>query len=157
MLDKHRSMCTNWKQVNSDGFGDSNNVVTHAHIAFDGYLYAEATNCVTGGQIWRSSDGVNWTQVGNCGFGDYNVITQPTAVFNGYLYAETMNRVTGGEIWRYDGTNWEQANSDGFNNSDTFSSFINTDFRGELYAGCTNYSTGGQIWKSSDDVNWEQV
>jgi len=77
-----------WTQVNTDGFGDSNNTDVQPQVVFDGYLYAGTATYVTGGgEIWRSSDGTTWVQVNTDGFGDYNNSSAyPWIVFNGYLY-----------------------------------------------------------------------
>jgi len=89
------------EQVNIDGFGDSNNIATFPSAVFKGSLYVGTLNWVTGGEVWRTSDGTNWTQVNIDGFGDpNNTETYPAASFDGNLYVGTINEVTGGEIWR---------------------------------------------------------
>ena len=99
-----------WTQVNSDGFGDSNNEGIDLWVVFNGYLYAGTSYNATGGEIWRSSDGTTWTQVNTDGFGDSNNYwIYPSVVFNGCLYAGTGNYATGGEIWRLEGSDGDSV------------------------------------------------
>ena len=99
-----------WTQVNSDGFGDSNNEGIDLWVVFNGYLYAGTSYNATGGEIWRSSDGTTWTQVNSDGFGDSNNYwIYPSVVFNGCLYAGTGNYATGGEIWRLEGSDGDSV------------------------------------------------
>ena len=148
-----------WTQVNSDGFGDSNNEGIDLWVVFNGYLYAGTSYNATGGEIWRSSDGTTWTQVNSDGFGDSNNYwIYPSVVFNGYLYAGIGNDATGGEIWRSsDGTTWTQVNSDGFGDSNNWLVLPLVVFNGYLYAGTCGGATGGEIWRSSDGTTWTQV
>ena len=62
---------TNWSQVFTNGFGDSNNkaIWTFALVPYNGYLYAGTQNYSTG-EVWRSEDGAAWDQVNTNGFGD---------------------------------------------------------------------------------------
>jgi hypothetical protein len=46
---------TDWEQVNTDGFGDSNNYDpfwNDASIVYDGSLYVGTCNAANGGEIW---------------------------------------------------------------------------------------------------------
>jgi hypothetical protein len=71
----------------------------------------------TGGQVWESGDGVNFTRnqgVGN-GFGTSTLAIASMADFNGHLYAATTNKVTGGQLWRTsDGSKWSAVTADAF-------------------------------------------
>ncbi len=73
-------------------------------------------NGTTGGEIWRTSDGINWSQVNTDGFGSGDNTSAVTVeVFDGKLYAGTWNSATGGQIWRSpNGATWEQVMQDGF-------------------------------------------
>jgi len=93
---------TTWTQVNSEGFGDSNNVGVMSLTRFGDELYAGTSKYpAAGAEVWRSSDGASWNQVNEDGFADPNNshITS-LAVFDGYLYAGTFNGSTGAEVWR---------------------------------------------------------
>ena len=67
-------------------------------------------------QIWRSTNGSDWTTVTADGFGDpNNISTGGFAQFGGFLYLGTRNEVTGAQLWRTrDGMHWEMVIGDGF-------------------------------------------
>lgn len=69
----------------------------------DGALYAAANNPVTGVQLWRSTDGINWTQVNADGFGDAGIgvslWSNGTTVFHGNLLIGSSGPF-GGVIWQ---------------------------------------------------------
>ena len=65
------------------------------------YLYAVTSNHVTGFEIWRTSDGVDWSVEIAGGFGDVdNKSGRGLFVFNGYIYVGVENRASGGKIYR---------------------------------------------------------
>jgi hypothetical protein len=113
----------------------------------------------TGAQVWRSSNGADWTLVADNGFGDTNNFqTGSSVVYRGQLYVTTRNDVTGGQLWRSsDGVTWEQVVGDGFGdvNNIKIESIIRYD--GMLYAATANPITGIEVWRSTDGVNWTQV
>jgi len=143
-----------WTQVNDDGFGegaDNGGVISFA--VFNGALYASTTNCNTGGQVWRTSNGAIWTKVVNAGFGDINNCSiGALTVFEGNLYATTYNHPwndsqTGIEVWRTeDSTTWTQINPDGFGDNNTKAGFAVAVFDNHLYFGTWNRASGGKIW-----------
>jgi hypothetical protein len=64
------------------------------------HLYACTDNYATGTEVWRSPDGVNWSQLITGGLGDSNSGSVGAgAVFGGRLFLGTRNRANGGEIW----------------------------------------------------------
>lgn len=71
-------------------------------------LYLIATNHETGLEVWRTSDGELWEQVGFEGFGDSNNQTSywdnGVTTFNNKLFVGITNFADGGEIWRYEKT-----------------------------------------------------
>ena len=76
------------------GFGDANNKSPSSRTpsVFGSYLYVGTTNTVTGGELWRTSDGIAWAQTNTNGFGDANNKSIPAmAVFSGKLYCGTMD------------------------------------------------------------------
>lgn len=94
---------SDWTQVVSDGFGDTNNY-RMSLIVFNNALYAITTNSITGMEVWRSTNGTTWTQVNPDGFGNSNN-TRPyfnnnLAVFNNMLYIGTFNDANGGQVWQ---------------------------------------------------------
>jgi len=92
-----------WTQVNTDGFGDVNNIISHSMAVYDGNLYTGTENWITGTEIWRYKN-TTWTQVNADGFGDVNNVgTDSMAVYYGDLYAGIRNWTTGIEVWKYNG------------------------------------------------------
>jgi hypothetical protein len=156
-----------WTQCNVDGFGDGKNTGLWAVTVFDGHLYAAPTQGVawnqgthTGVEVWRTHDGVTWTQVNADGFGDRdNYGAKEVVPFDGSLYVSTLNRSTGTQIWRCatcDGTNWTRVVGDGFGDRDNTGARVSV-FEGRLYAGTDNRATGVQVWRTSDGTSWSQV
>jgi len=101
----------NWEAVMLGGFGDWRSWKVDGITTFKGQLYAWTwtTNWVIwgndgGAQVWRSPDGLTWTQVNDDGFGDlYNWVVHlnvGVAEYKGGLYFGTLNDATGGQIWR---------------------------------------------------------
>ena len=150
---------TTWDQVNTDGFGDADNIVAWTMAVFTDTLYVGTLNQANGAEIWRSTDGTTWEQANTDGFGDANNERALfMAVFDGHLYVGTKNSATGSEIWRTaDGTSWTQANSDGFGSAANDGAYALAPFGGYLYAGTRNRSTGGQLWRTADGTAWESV
>jgi hypothetical protein len=71
---------------------------------FEDQLYFFVGNMVTGVEVWRTSNGTDWRQVGFAGFGDSNNYAtywdNATTVFDESLYVGTSNLANGGEVWR---------------------------------------------------------
>jgi len=65
------------------------------------YLYAGTTNPSTGGEAWRSADGVTWDQFGSDGFGSASY-TEVAALesFQGFIYFCMEDQAAGGAIFR---------------------------------------------------------
>jgi len=184
-----------WLQVNSDGFGDSQNGQIPSLAVFEGYLYAGTQNythhpesseiwrtsngitwekvdyrlasgCgalivyqdylyagswgdVNGGNIWRSQNGTDWTDVITDGFSDINNGIARFAVYSDTLYASTWNSVSGSQIWRtIDGTDWDQFVSSIGNDPDNGGAISSAEFNDYLYWGVGNWTDGGEIWRT---------
>ena len=158
-----------WDKVNTNGFGDSANIVIHSLEVFDSYLYA-STEHSSGGEIWRSSDGTAWSEVvgsgapfgpGN-GFGDSgNTQILVMLSFEGNLYAGTYNGA-GAELWRSaDGASWAQVSTNGFGDTNNDYILCLGANAGYIYAGTrkgvtTGPDAGGELWGSGNGTNWEQ-
>jgi hypothetical protein len=71
----------------------------------DGYLYLIVRNDVTGLDVWRTPDGMDWTQVAFGGFDDNNnrwsYWDNAITTFKDKLYIATNNFETGGEVWTF--------------------------------------------------------
>jgi len=101
----------NWEPVMLGGFGNWRLWKVDGLTTFQGQLYAWTwtTNWVVwanegGVEVWRSPDGLTWTQVNQGGFGDpYNWVVHldvGVTQYKGALYFGTLNDATGGQIWR---------------------------------------------------------
>jgi 6-phosphogluconolactonase (cycloisomerase 2 family) len=150
---------TDWTQVNTNGFGDFDNLRAGGMAVFKGYLYVGTLNPTTGCQIWRTqaSGGppfTDWTQVNTSGFGSAaNTNAHHWAVFNNYLYVGTANADTGTQIWRTGGTGsppvtWAQVNTGGFGDLHNTDSSAMAVYNSYLYAGTFNPTAGTQIWRT---------
>jgi murein DD-endopeptidase MepM/ murein hydrolase activator NlpD len=143
--------CSSWTQVNSDGFGDSNNVAAWLE-PFLGRLYVLVQNPVDGTQVWRCSacDGSgesDWEHLDFAGSDDSGNITGAMMLeYDGDFYLTTGNEATGTEVWRTsDGLSWSQVNVDSFgfpDNIDVWSGFV---YKDHLYLGTVNPAYGGQV------------
>ena len=162
---------SDWQQVNSDGFGDQQNIEVSALEAFDGFLYAGTHNpadplqTVDGAQIFRSSGGVIWTAVTDPGFGNSHDTAPPAildlTVFNGYLYAST-GRGNAAQIWRSpNGVNWMRVVNAGFGDPNNMNFTTMAEYNGQIYIGATKQDSEAQIWRSSigdgNLANWTKV
>ncbi len=90
-----------WNQVNTDGFGNSNNVNAYPSVVFNNRLYAGTSNETNGGELWEY-DGEIWIQTAANGFDDVNNQSiWNMAEYGGNLYTGTFNDDTGAEVWGY--------------------------------------------------------
>ena len=175
-----------FRQVVSAGLGDPNNTGISGvdpqdpGPIFQGKLYAGVTNPSTGGEIWRTADGLEWERVADEGLGkSANIDFTPGLVYHDQLYVVSattggLDKLKGFDIFRTsDGTTWEKVVSDGFNVGPerNIVGWL-TEFKGELYlAGQTMDPRiliptqpserippkGFQLYRSSDGANWTQV
>ena len=163
----------NWSPIITNGFGKPSNVGIDHLTEFNGRLYAGTWNQIDtstppntmGGEIWRSSDGLNWDAVVTQGFGDpTNGEVFRFAVFNDTLYASTWSYTDehGFEIWRSSTGNsedWTRVISNGFGDANNVAAPSFEVFNNFLYAGTYNMNTGGEVWRSNtgDSGSWSQV
>jgi len=63
---------TNWTQVNTNGFGTTNNQAVSSMAVLGKKLYLGTLNPLDGCQLWRYDGGNDWTQVNTSGFGTAN-------------------------------------------------------------------------------------
>jgi len=85
----------NWRDVSSDGFGDSCNVSIYEILGFNGFLYVTTMNPTSGFQLWKSDvEGkvpYRWKKIINAGAyrGFLNEFGISLCEFNGNLYVGT--------------------------------------------------------------------
>jgi sugar lactone lactonase YvrE len=147
-----------WSRVVANGFGDSKNEAIISMAVFNGQLYAGVINSVTGGQIWRSADGVTWSPANAAGFGfSSNWVVSALAAFDGYLYASTRD---GGQVWRCqacDGSDWQRMVNAGFGNPASNRASALEEAGGALFFVIGNYATGLEVWRTANGIDWEQI
>lgn len=146
---------TDWTQVNTDGFSDLSNEDAPFFGKHDGYLYVSTSKTFGGGEVWRTSNGTSWSQVGGDGLGN-NANTSITSfsTFNNSLFAGSLN-LSGGNLFRSaNGSSWSNISTDGFGNSnnDAVNPLIN--IGNYLYVGTENNSQGTGIYRTSNDSSF---
>lgn len=136
-----------WGQVNTDGFGDTNNINSWVAIDFDGYYYVGTVQggswsndptTATGTEVWRCSTctGSDWAQVNVDGFGDTKNIAWSIASLGNSLYFSAYNVNYGSQIWQCsacDGSDWVRANLNGFGSASNWGADL-VAYNGKLYA-----------------------
>jgi hypothetical protein len=158
-----------WDQVTSPGFDSAygaNNPIVFDMSVFKSQLYAGTGNwesTSSAGQIWRSENGTDWSQVAADGLGNPNNAGFTTFTsFNGMLYAAALNRIDGTELWRSSTGNngsWQRVVSQGLGGGSAYWIITSlTTFKGQLYATVeATLGTGAQVWRSSNGTAWTLV
>ena len=116
------------------------------------------------GQLWESSDGVNFTRNTNVGYGfgvPSQIVIACLQVFNDTLYATTTNKILGGQMYRTgNGINWQTITNNAFTKADTVEELHNMDTAfGYIWVTAytdTSISNGCPVWRSSDGLNFIQ-
>ena len=145
-----------WLQANLNGFGDLANDSVWSLNTFNGQIYAGTEN-VNGAQIWRSTDGKNWSQF-TPPWTSANDTVMDMGTFGSYLYAGTDN-AAGGEIWRTDGSSWSQVVGGGFGDSNNYAIDSFVVFSNVLFAATSANNGIFQIYSSTtgDLSSWTAV
>ncbi len=100
---------TAFTKVFGAGLGNPDNQRPYGLFTMNSNLYVMFRNDVTGAEIYRTSNGANWTNLTNygSGWGDQlnagcSYFNKGIVVFNGSLYCGTMgNDGKGSQVWRY--------------------------------------------------------
>ena len=154
-----------WESITSSGFGDKNNGDIYGLANFNGRIYCGTYNGVfqghgmslpsSGGQIWRSENGIDWELVVKGGLGNINNQDMWSFMeFHDHLYVGTWNPDSGGQIWRsIDGKTFSQAFTTDSPDQSYIRSFAVND--NKIYA-----STGKSslvIYESTDGLYWRDI
>ncbi len=149
-----------WNRAVENGLSNPRNSAVRTFEVFSDTLFAGISNYDEGGEIWRSTDGLTWTQVLTGGFGSAERISVAAlASFENHLYASTTGG-TGAQVWRCqacDGSDWEKVVADGFGNRDNSQASALEVFDNHLYFVVGNLTSGLEVWRTGDGVNWEQL
>jgi hypothetical protein len=170
---------SDWQLVVGEGRGipagfDKDGWAVTATQAWNGAVYlGVSAHPSYGCQIWRTADGVTFTQVAPDGFGNSDNTEVPAmAVFGAHLYAGTSNHDyaggdSGARLWRTpDGVTWELVSSPGFGDRYTAHLRSLAVFDGALYVGLGKrnaapplYEYSVEIWRSptGQSGTWELV
>jgi hypothetical protein len=152
-----------WMQANENGFGNPDNLNIHSLEAFNGQIYATTQNVADHGQLWRTSEGLTWTQVISSGFWgvptDTLVAPLDMIEFQDQLYLGITD-IGPGQVWRSpDGEVWTQVEGAGFENPNNLGINTFAVFKDWLYAATVNTAEGIEIWRSSSGEagEWSRI
>ena len=159
---------SSWEPVSEPGFGSAYTITNAAlidMIEFKGQLYVSTGwRFVAGqsapGQIWRSPNGTDWTQVEDAGFDDPdNLAIAAFGVFSNTLYVTTHSN-NGVEIWRSgtgDSGDWARVVAHGNGNANNSLGTSLMEFKGFFYAAVNNETDGAEIWRTDNGATWTPV
>lgn len=153
----HTTDGTTWAEDDVSEITAAGNTNMYYLYSYNGILYC-GTYRPAGAQIWKSTDGENWTSLVTDGFGDAeNDAALPLFRFKDNFYSLTWNGTTGVEAWQSaDATTWSRANSDGFGATGTdFPSPFPAAANGTLYVGLRNTAQGAALYRSTSGTTWE--
>jgi hypothetical protein len=91
-----------WEEVGQAVGANPNNTrtIVDGATVYNGALYLATMNAIDGAEVWRTTNGVTWTQQNASGFGYTETFAAQLVTFNGYLYAWTSNYTTGQRVYR---------------------------------------------------------
>jgi hypothetical protein len=131
------------------------------------YYYDPSTDSYKslGAQVWRTSDGTQWENVVEGGFGnpDYTGVTS-FAVFDDQLYAAIDAFIGGFQVWRSpsgDPGSWTMVAEDSLDYPFAHAGFL-TSFKEKLVLVGTMWAEGYgtvavRIWTTGDGVTWTPI
>jgi hypothetical protein len=89
---------SNWEDISKPGFGRSN-IMTMTSISSGKNLYFGTSN-IFGAELWKTQDGIIWSQVAKRGFGQIlNISIWGSHVFKERLIIGIQNLIKGYQIW----------------------------------------------------------
>jgi hypothetical protein len=116
-------------------------------------IYASTRNWDNGAEVWKSSDGLVWTQVTGGGFGDGGASgwADSLTAYGGRLVVVVRNYNDGVKVLStYDGLVWKQLNPDGWgdnNNPHTGDGDASVViYNNQLMIATGNVASGAEIW-----------
>lgn len=153
-LQIHEYDGSSWSAVVLNGFGsNTDNKSATCMVVHDGALFVGTENSSTGGEIWRTTNGVNWTRYLFGGFGQTMIGALASA--GGALYAG-IHRDTGMEVYAVGESFSFQVNTDGFGSS-TNKLGPMVEHAGVLVVGAANFSAGAKVWRQDSFMNWSVI
>jgi len=179
-----------FREVVKGGLGDKGNTgiemmrfndgaESRVEPVLDGTLYVGTSNPTSGGEVWRTNDGLTWERVADNGLGRRtNIGLAPEVTFDGQVYVAGTGfkglDSLGVDVFRSaDGTSWEKVVSNGFNaglHRNTFA-FLAV-FKNALYLVTSSQDPrvltpphpserfalhGFELRRSTDGVSWKRI
>ena len=151
-----------WSQIGEDGFGDVNSF-NAIPVEYNGYLYFRSQTFGDSVPLWRTNDGITWTELDPTFNEDGNNSNiSDLKEYDDNFFAVISNNDTGVELWQTDdGEDWFQAGGDGIGNGNNTSGWIFKDdrdgFDERYYMVTTNIVNGGQIYYSDGGWTWHEA
>lgn len=153
-LQIHEFNGTTWTVRVNGGFdGISANTTAMCMTVQDGALFVGTENSATGGEIWRSENGITWTRYLSGGWGQTS-IGGITSV-GGALYA-TVAGDNGVEVYTIGDLFSFQVNVDGFGSAANVAATALVEHAGVLVVGTQNFS-GAQVWRQEGPMSWSAI
>jgi hypothetical protein len=150
---------TNWTRINSNGFGDTNNLKACDMEVFNDLLYVGTENGSTGAEVW-TYNGSAWSQVNTDGFGAGFPIYECRAltVYDSELYAVASSNGGKFRVYEYiSGTTWNQVDTAAWDSANHVG-LCAASFGGYLWIGTENTATGTEVWRyDSTTTTWTQA
>ncbi len=117
-------------------------------------------NFVTGSDVWRSSDGANWTQVtANVGWGGKN--NHAAIVWNnkiGVMGGQNSGGAVQNDVWySSDGVNWTQATAHAAWSARHHFGAVVYNNKMWIFGGSDGSALKNDVWYSTDGINWTQA
>jgi len=131
----------NWERVFKAGEDDNGFRIM---AQYNGDLYTGSQNN-TGANIYRTTNGTNWTELTGGPVDNANNISIRTMIqHNGFLYVGTENNKTGGELWQYNGSGWNKLQT--FSDPSVAELHV---FNNKLYLGTWNFNDKFKFYESA--------
>ncbi|WP_303318294.1 kelch repeat-containing protein [Flavivirga abyssicola] len=149
----------NWEPTTQNDIGDER--IGHTLTTFQNKLWLIGGENNAGdwlGDIWSSTDGMNWTNVfSTAPFG--KVAHHDTIVFNGKMYVVAVNTTTGYmEVWStQDGLNWVEETANAFPGRITHKAVVHNNTIYVIGGEKTANNKLNEIWQSTNGSIWSQV
>ena len=113
---------------------------------FNNQLYFEATNGISGTELW-TYDGTNPpSMVADIRSGSSSSSPSDLTVFNNQLYFRADDGISGSELWTYDGTNPPSMVADIGSGSSSSSPDVLTVFNNQLYFSASDGYNDSGLW-----------
>ena len=152
---------TTWELAKSNIAPTSPSRWASTATVYNNALYVGLVNKDDEAIVVGSTNGSTWNQVNPDAFGfPNNIAIQSMATFNNMLYVGVLNITDGTQVWHYDGSTWNQDNSNGFDGANpdlNISTGSLSVFEGQLYASTLNDDTGVEVWRTPGDQTWQKV